>query len=37
LINTPENLLQAFKKLILVSHLNPFEFSFHYRKQVEVT
>jgi hypothetical protein len=28
LIDTPQSLLQALKKLILVSHLNPSEFSF---------
>jgi hypothetical protein len=26
-IDTPQNLLQALKKLVLVSQLNPFEFS----------
>jgi hypothetical protein len=36
LIDTPQNLLQALKKLALLSHLNPFEFFFHCRKQVEV-
>jgi type III secretory pathway component EscU len=36
-IQTPQTLLQALKKLILVSHLNPFEFFFNCRKQVEVT
>jgi hypothetical protein len=35
-IDTPQNLLQALKKLVLVSHLNTFEFSFHYTKQIEV-
>jgi hypothetical protein len=37
LVDTPHNLLQGLKKLIFVSHLNPFEFFFHSRKQVEVT
>jgi hypothetical protein len=37
LINTPQNLLQALKKLVFVSHLNPFEFFFHCGKQVEAT
>jgi hypothetical protein len=32
LIDTPQHLLQGPKKLILVSHLNPFEFFFHRRK-----
>jgi hypothetical protein len=36
-INTPQNLLQAFKKLVLVSQLSPFEFFPDRRKQVEVT
>jgi hypothetical protein len=35
LINTPQNLLQD-SKMVLVSYLNPFEFFFHYRKQVEI-
>jgi hypothetical protein len=26
LIDVLQNLLQAFKRLILISHLNPFEF-----------
>jgi hypothetical protein len=37
LIDTSRNLLQALKKLILVNHLNPFEFFVDCRKQVEVT
>jgi hypothetical protein len=37
LIQIPQNLLQALKKLILVSQLNLFEFFFDCRKQVEVT
>jgi hypothetical protein len=37
LVNTPQNLLQAFKKLVLVRQRNPFEFFFVYRKQIEVT
>jgi hypothetical protein len=37
LIQTPEHLWQGLKKLVVVSHLNPFEFCFHCRKQVEVT
>jgi hypothetical protein len=28
LIQTAQSFLQAFKKLVLVSQLNPFEFSF---------
>jgi hypothetical protein len=36
LIETPQNLLQALKKLILVSQVNPFEFFFDGRKQVQV-
>jgi hypothetical protein len=36
LINIAQNLLQALKKLIIVSHLNPFKFLFYCRKQVEV-
>jgi hypothetical protein len=27
-IDPPQNLVQALKKLVLISHLNPFEFSF---------
>jgi hypothetical protein len=37
LINNPQNLLQALKQPVLVSHLNPFEFFFQCRKQVEIT
>jgi hypothetical protein len=37
LIQTPQNPLQASKKLVLVSQLNPFEFFFDWKKQVEVT
>jgi hypothetical protein len=37
LINTPENRLQRFKKLVFISDLTPFEFFFHCRKQIEVT
>jgi hypothetical protein len=36
-IDTPQNLLQALKKLVLVSQPNPFDFFFDCRKQVEVT
>jgi hypothetical protein len=36
LIHTPENLLQGLKTLVVISHLNPFEFFFDRRKQVEV-
>jgi hypothetical protein len=36
-IEIPQNVLQALGKLILVSHLNPFEFFFHCKKQIEVT
>jgi hypothetical protein len=35
-IDTPENLMQALKKLVLLTYLNPFEFFFQCRKQVEV-
>jgi hypothetical protein len=37
LIQIPQNLLKPLKKLVLVSQLNPFEFFFDRRKQVEVT
>jgi hypothetical protein len=37
LIETTQNILQRLKKVVLVSHLNPLEFCFHCRKQVEVT
>jgi hypothetical protein len=37
LIQTPQNPLQALKKLVLVSQVNPFEFFFDGRKQVKVT
>jgi hypothetical protein len=37
LIQTPQNPLQVLKKLILVSQVNPFEFFFDGRKQVQVT
>jgi hypothetical protein len=37
LIQTAQNLFQALKKLILVSQVNPFEFFFDCRKQVEIT
>jgi hypothetical protein len=37
LIQTPQNLSQALKKLVLVSQLNSFVFFFDCRKQVEVT
>jgi hypothetical protein len=37
LIQTPQNPLQALKKLILVSQLNLFEFFFDCRKQAQVT
>jgi hypothetical protein len=33
LIDIPHNLLQGLKKLVLVSHLNPFEFSFIVRNK----
>jgi hypothetical protein len=36
-IQTPQNLLQALKELVLVSQVNPFEFFFDCRKQVQVT
>jgi hypothetical protein len=36
-IDTPQNRLQGFKKLVFVSHLSSFEFFLHCRKQVEVT
>jgi hypothetical protein len=32
-INIPQNLLQALKKLVLVSQLNPFEFSLTVRNK----
>jgi hypothetical protein len=35
-IDVPYNLLQALKKLILLTYLNHFEFFFHCRKQIEV-
>jgi hypothetical protein len=37
LIQILQNLLQSLKKLAIVSHLNPFEFFFDCKKQVEVT
>jgi hypothetical protein len=37
LIQTAQHPLQALKKLIFISQLNPFEFFFDCRKQVEVT
>jgi hypothetical protein len=37
LIQTPQNPLQALKKLVLVSQVNPFEFFFDCRKQIQVT
>jgi hypothetical protein len=37
LIQIPQNLLQTLKKLVLVSQVNPFEFFFDGRKQVQVT
>jgi hypothetical protein len=37
LVQTPQNPLQALKKLVLVSQVNPFEFFFDGRKQVQVT
>jgi hypothetical protein len=37
LIQTPQNPLQALKKLVIVSQVNPFEFFFDGRKQVQVT
>jgi hypothetical protein len=36
-IETIQNPLQAFKKLVLLSQVNPFEFFFDGRKQVQVT
>jgi hypothetical protein len=36
LIQTPQNPLQALKKLFLVSQVNPFELFFDARKQVQV-
>jgi hypothetical protein len=36
LINTLQSALRAFKKLVIVSHLNPSESLFHCRKQIEV-
>jgi hypothetical protein len=37
LIQTPHSPLQALTKLVLVSHVNPFEFFFDGRKQIQVT
>jgi hypothetical protein len=37
LIQIPSHALQALKKLVLVSQVNPFEFFFEGRKQVQVT
>jgi hypothetical protein len=37
LVDSPQNLVEELKKLVLVGHLNLFEFFFHYGKQVEVT
>jgi hypothetical protein len=37
LTKTSENLLQAFKKLVLISPMNPFEFFFDCRKRGEAT
>jgi hypothetical protein len=37
LIQTPQNPLQALEKLVLISKVNPFEFFFDRRKQVQVT
>jgi hypothetical protein len=37
LIQTPQNPLQAFEKLVFVSQMNPFEFFFDCRKQVQIT
>jgi hypothetical protein len=37
LIQTPQNPLQAFKKLVVVSQVNPLKFFFDRRKQVQVT
>jgi hypothetical protein len=37
LIHISQNPLQALKKLVLVSQVNPFEFLFDGRKQVQVT
>jgi hypothetical protein len=37
LIDISQNLLQRLKKLILVNHLDLFEFFFHSREQIEVT
>jgi hypothetical protein len=37
LIQTPQNPLQALKELIPVSQVNPFEFFFDGKKQVQVT
>jgi hypothetical protein len=35
-IDILQNLLLALKKLVLVTHLNPFEFFFHCKKQAKV-
>jgi hypothetical protein len=37
LIQTPENVSEGIKELVLVSHLDLFEFVFDCRKPVEVT
>jgi hypothetical protein len=37
LIQTAQNPLQALKKLVLVSQVNPLEFFFDGRKQLQVT
>jgi hypothetical protein len=37
LIDTLQNRLSGFKKLVFISDLGPFEFLFHCQKQVEVT
>jgi hypothetical protein len=37
LIQAPQHLSQSLKKLVLVSQLNPVEFFFDGKKQVQVT
>jgi hypothetical protein len=35
LIDIFQNVLETFKKLVFASHVNPFKFFFHSRKQAE--
>jgi hypothetical protein len=36
LIDRPQNVRQGLKKQALITHLNPFEFFSHCRKQIEI-